>query len=1021
VPGVAAPKPVNRSSAMDLLKDFSGAGGQTHKSNKFPHGFMDALEKRVGGVLTGRETLPEFNNDPLIKRTFGAFLNEFLNPLKRKNLERDRKMEDLLLIFFPQAVKELQKGKAPDEDSWKWMSERHLAMFIRLISAILRDNNDWARERPELANRLQTLEKKLLMHDMDLTANSQNGSTGRTIEVEVPLSYEVKDMPLVLAMSRIYGISYGQVQEDINQHKSQWTEEAALKDLKTYQQCISLKTKNTINFEDFDTESAYESWKKNEIHEVSQMLFAIMSIKPDLAKTSTGTTLPQLQGISSPNESTFAEISRTLAENSDAMNSFSMDHDFSALNLKDDPVHDGVEVAFTFIPPDQRLYYKAVVKETLLHDIREQDPTENTGDAPLLSKKSTELLAEVASRWRVPKFSRRILLLDAIRELYEDRDIGLDTLDKGFTYFKEMPDDKKKSNRKSNGAAQELVSDWTMWTLKDLTMYQQCLAAIHDIILRDLFQVLQGVYGPKSPSFGMFMYFLSTHLYEDDLFPKSGDDLDKFGERLSKSFEGRASETYHELLEKHIPKGEEQWEFFHVIQLGKSVVTLCDKIQKRFKKTPSFFGASPLMILVKKVLPNMAEDVQHLVNKIMENAKKADKEIEIQDGFDLYREFVEIRSVYKSVLPGEKFAFHVEDNLQEFVWRWLHNTEENIPVWVEGAVKQDQFQMMVPPGAAAEEQRYSVSVFDVFRSLRESKAQLTELNWNDEYQHAKFMTRVAKAIGLGIAKYCSLVEQRFTREMDRLTPEQEAAMNRSQQEKWMQIAKNAISGTDKVEPFNFFPESLVKLNNVEYAMQNLDKLEQDMQVEDCAKIIRDKEEKDKRELERKQGPQPRRVPKMEQYVFTIKIIEAEDLQACDINGLSDPYVVLGNEFEKRLAKTRIIYGNLNPRWDETVDIITTGPLNIVATIWDWDRLGDHDCVGRTSLKLDPSLFRDFMPREFWLDLDTQGRLLLRVSMEGERDDIQFYFGKAFRALKRTERDMTRSITDKVSWILCDVR
>ena len=132
-----------------------------------------------------------------------------------------------------------------------------------------------------------------------------------------------------------------------------------------------------------------------------------------------------------------------------------------------------------------------------------------------------------------------------------------------------------------------------------------------------------------------------------------------------------------------------------------------------------------------------------------------------------------------------------------------------------------------------------------------------------------------------------------------------------------------------------------------------------------------------------------------------------------MNGLSDPYVVLGDEYQKRLAKTRIIYRNLNPRWDETVDITTQGPLNIIATVWDWDTLGDHDCVGRASLKLDPSHFGDFLPREYWLDLDTQGRILLRVSMEGERDDIQFYFGKAFRTLKRTERDMTRKITDKV--------
>lgn len=197
-------------------------------------------------------------------------------------------------------------------------------------------------------------------------------------------------------------------------------------------------------------------------------------------------------------------------------------------------------------------------------------------------------------------------------------------------------------------------------------------------------------------------------------------------------------------------------------------------------------------------------------------------------------------------------------------------------------------------------------------------------------------------------------------------------------------------------------QSLVKLNNIEYAMLQLDKLEREINVDACAEVIQ------------KNAPPPQqRQRRPESYVFTIKIIEAEDLKACDINGLSDPYVVLGDEYQKRLAKTRVIYGNLNPRWEETIDITTSGPLNIIATIWDWDTLGDHDCVGRTSLKLDPSHFRDFMPREYWLDLDTQGRLLLRVSMEGERDDIQFYFGRAFRTLKRTEREMTRSITDKV--------
>lgn len=335
--------------------------------------------------------------------------------------------------------------------------------------------------------------------------------------------------------------------------------------------------------------------------------------------------------------------------------------------------------------------------------------------------------------------------------------------------------------------------------------------------------------------------------------------------------------------------------------------------------------------------------------------------------------------------------------------------------WIEGAVRQDNFSIQ----AESDEERHTVSAVDMFRSFGQSIDQIVKLEWDDDFQYAKFMTAISKSIGMGVARYCELLEQKFVKEMDRLTPEQEAAARQTRQEKWMQMAKETWNNKEKVEPFQFLPEvsimvvlstwhvltaikSLIKLNNIEYTTLQLDKLEKEINVDACAEVI-----------QRKTPPAPMKVRQTNKFVFTIKIIEAEDLKACDMNGLSDPYVVLGDEYQKRLAKTRIVYGSLSPRWDETVDISTQGPLNIIATIWDWDALGDHDCVGRTSLKLDPSHFSDYMPREFWLDLDTQGRLLLRVSMEGERDDIQFYFGKAFRTLKRTERDMTRKITDKV--------
>lgn len=195
------------------------------------------------------------------------------------------------------------------------------------------------------------------------------------------------------------------------------------------------------------------------------------------------------------------------------------------------------------------------------------------------------------------------------------------------------------------------------------------------------------------------------------------------------------------------------------------------------------------------------------------------------------------------------------------------------------------------------------------------------------------------------------------------------------------------------------------LNNIEYAKQELDKLQEAMQVEACATIIRQAE-----------GPKPP-TRKPNKYNFTVKIVEAEDLKACDPNGLSDPYVVLVDERQKRLHKTRVVRKSLNPRWDEARDITVTAPITIIATVWDDDMFGDHDFVGRTSFKLDPVHFSDYIPREIWLDLDTQGRVLVKISMEGERDDIEFQFGKAFRDLKRTEQTMVRKITDKVRMIL----
>jgi hypothetical protein len=992
------------TSFNELIRDFSAVSNP--KSAKLPHGFVKELEKRLQGMLMGKERRQEYQ-DPVVKRSFAIYLNALSEPGYKKRMEESRRAEDLVLIFFSNATKELQKGKQPGDDSVKRMVDRHVALFVRLLSIILKDHN-WSQERPELASRLSTLEKKLLKHDEDLTTQANGAST--LVEEVVPLSYEVRDMPLVQVVGRVFGLRNTMMQSDIDKHRPQWTEKAALQDLKTYQTHLNMGTRRTLSADDFDTHQAYENWKKSETPDLSKMMVAIMQINPELAKSTAGGGMPKFDAshTSSSSDTAYSDMGRVLSQSSDAP--FEMP-DISSLSMMDasDQRNDDADQIYTFIPPDPRSVFRFILLQALTYDLNDRNTSED-GVAPpptqLLSKQSTDLLNEIALRWRIPKFTRSVLFLDVVKEKFCEQGLTLDMLDGAFNFVKEPPPEETKNKRESL-VLTSAFSDRNMWTLADFSLMRKVLSDIYNSLLRDLYEVIMSSYDDKAQlaRLGAVMTIIDDHIRGDPSFSQNDQDFESFKGQAIDGLENKAREVYGTSLEKQLPQEPEKWEFYHVQQLAKSVLKLAEKIQKRFKRNPEILGINPLMILLNVVLPAFAEDSKAMVEQIVEQVRKQDLEVPIQDGFDLYKDLSEFRRVHADALPHQQFPYKLEELLADFVWRWIRATEEQIVGWVENAVKQDEFKVRTrePGQVPTEDERHSVSVIDIYRSFNQVVEQVAQLNWDDDLTYAKFMTAISKAVGNGISRYCELLDQMFGKEMDRMTPEQEAAANMTRQEKWMQLAKDTWNNTARVEPFQFYPESFVKLNNVSFAIQHWDKLEREINVDACADVIK-----------RYNPPTPARPRKTNNYVFTIKIVEAEELKACDVSGYSDPYVVLTDEYQKRLSKSRIIYRNLNPRWDESLDIVTQGPLNLIATIWDWDAVGDHDYVGRTSLKLDPAHFSDFLPREYWLELDTQGRLLVRVSMEGERDDIQFYFGKAFRTLQRTQRDMTRKITDKLS-------
>jgi MUN domain len=801
---MAAPKPAaTTNSISELVKDFSIL--KDSRSAKLPHGFMSPLEKRLQGVLMGKERLPGYN-DAAIKRTFAEAYTAFTEEGFRKRMDKERRVEDLVLIFYSNATKALQKGKSSDDDTWKSMVDRHVALFVRIISNTLKDHgND--KDRPELMSRLATLEKKLLTDDQDLTVSS--GQKDTFVEVVVPLSYDVKDMPMVQVVAKIFGLRNSQVQSDIDANRNLWTEEAALTDLKSYQHCLNADSKRTLRSDDFDLEEAYQAWKKAEGPILSQMILDILHVKPELTKNPSGGSKPFVQSkpISTViEEHTHSNPSRTSSP-LDLKSPHGLDRpiDFSSLSFAEDQTARVYleEATYTFIPPDPRAYYRCILMHAATFDhLQAAQETDGPMATPPFSKQSLELLTELSTRWRIPQFSRFVLFLDVTSQRFMDQEIGLEELDSAFEFVKNPPVDMKRAGTHSQSLGVDL-NDPSYWTVHDLALYRQTLSNLHDTLLRDLYDLLQHCFETKPPSVGPVMLILENHIHSNSSFSKSPEQLQEYTQELERGLREKAAAVYRSYLEAEVPQNQEEWQFSHVVKLGKAVVKLCQRIQKRYQKNPTIMGVNPLTILVETMFPSFENDAGELIQRILLVARSKDSEVDLQDGFDLYRELVEIRRIHRDALPDVPFAFHIEGCLDDFVWRWIRLAETKMIGLVDEAISQDKFEVRAEH--PTDEERHSVSIIDIFRLFNETTDQIFKLGWDDDIHHAKFMTALSKSFGIGLARYCEVLEQKFTSEMSRATPAQEAALSRSKQD-WMRLAKEAWNNKEKIEPFQFYPE-----------------------------------------------------------------------------------------------------------------------------------------------------------------------------------------------------------------------
>ncbi|KAJ7686809.1 hypothetical protein B0H17DRAFT_939979 [Mycena rosella] len=967
-------------SIGDLFKDVRDGP----KSVKFPEKLLKVLEQKLQNIAMGKD--PAYS-DQLVRRTMAKFYGQFLVDSFKRQMKENRKIEELILMFATHATTVLKKEPTLAGDGWKLELNNQIAVFVKMLRECLRSVNHVS---PELLSRLDTYTAKLAPSQSSSDSGYDSASTSRDRDsMSVPsVSGNVADMQLVGVVAALFRIPESEVQREIDGLRSICTEKAALTDLKTCLKNLTAGTPFPGRREDFDTEEAWQHWRTLETTTLQQLMVAMVQFNPELAKsTPAETASASAYGGGRPGSTYSAYEVPTRTASVGSRRSFyasaGLDSNGDALQ---DEVNGDDEIPvghhFTYIPPNPKKYYKRLLEHCLLTDLEimlspEVDDNDEVS-LGILSAPHLDLINECALRWRIGHPYRAVCFLDLVKQFYERQDIPMECIPEALQHVSKVMSD----------------MDLEKWPVHDAEYLSTVYGGLFNTFLSSLYHAMDSIPNLKPAEIEPFLAVLE-HVRDSGLLERFGFDLD-INARLAdvQAQVRQVALRWYGLKLQELQAAPGVNRALPLLLMSDELEKVAKQLDKRFPE-PLLGQLDLVSLVVDAQVPQLVRDVQASQKRLFESSMNGPTpDVPIQDIFALYRRSKTLMGMHTAFCPEGHIDFDINAFFEPYVRQWLMNTDSKTGQWVEAAIAADKFQAEGTEG-------HSSSIVDLFDSLRSPIEFLQDLEWEDEYHEARFFTALSKSISKAIEQYCRNVEGLFLTEMfprptDYLQPQKSSA--------WLEKARQlAAQGDKKVVPFNFQPESCVKLNNVEAARRLLDNMYNQMQADKIAEVL-------------KRSPPVPVKAEQERFLFSVKVIIAEGLVPLDSSPSSklDTFITLSDEAGTRLAKTRTIYETLNPRWDETFDISVEKPLWLMVSVRDRALVGKHDTVGRAYLCLDPRRFGDFLAHDLWMDLDTQGRVLVRISMEGEKDDIQFYFGRAFRSLKRAEADMLRIFIDKMS-------
>ncbi|KAJ3151671.1 hypothetical protein HK101_001872, partial [Irineochytrium annulatum] len=407
--------------------------------------------------------------------------------------------------------------------------------------------------------------------------------------------------------------------------------------------------------------------------------------------------------------------------------------------------------------------------------------------------------------------------------------------------------------------------------------------------------------------------------------------------------------------------------------------------------------------------------------------------------FALYRRMKVMDVRYAKLVPSYKKmkTVNVERFFTPFVTNWLDNLSTQTLKWVTNAVKADAFE---PRKAEFDDgvPACSSSVTDLFSAVYQELEFITDLGWSNPVQNALFLQKFSRTVYKAVDQYCEAIGAG------------ELKVDQGGMTTWVPLMQSKQANGPK----DITNESCVKLCNIEYATAKLEEMYRLMNVAAATRSAKD--------YRATMAPSRRRPPTSSRATgdldddvkgsFRIQVGYAENVKPVTTAGLSNPYVTVrvpegtvqpppeadddgdapttpttltrsggsvltGAQCE--MARTRVIYETVNPQWDEEFTLMLPPVRRLDVVLWSKNLLTADEVCGRATIDLGARTrlrrkLEDHHTHDVAVEAEPQGRIMVRLTLEGEEEDVDFWLRRSKERLIRTRDDFLRALCTKIS-------